>query len=119
MSNVSAAHVGNLEKAPFVNSVSLKQHLGQKVFIAGKVIGHGEGALVLQTSDNQRVQIFGSRCQAGEGVAVLCLVFIAANGNLTEVQSFLAGNNFESTTLDLGLYEELSKLCNGRFAELF
>jgi len=102
------------EKAPFVNGSSLKQYVGKKVFVAGKVVSQREGTLVLQTSDQQQLQIFGSRCTVGEGIGVLCLLFVSPNGTATEIQTFVAGNNF-----DLNLYEEVAKLCNGTFSNLF
>ncbi|GJQ14114.1 hypothetical protein GpartN1_g5905.t1 [Galdieria partita] len=102
------------EKAPFVNGSTIRQYVGKKVFIAGKVISLREGTLLVQTSDQQQLQIFGSRCTVGEGVPILCLVFVSPNGTATEIQTFPAGNNF-----DLNLYEEVSKFCNGPFASLF
>ncbi|GJD05644.1 hypothetical protein Gasu2_01000 [Galdieria sulphuraria] len=62
------------EKAPFVNGSTIRQYVGKKVFIAGKVLSQREGTLLVQTSDQQQLQIFGSRCTVGDGVAVFCLV---------------------------------------------
>jgi len=53
----------------------------------------------VQTSDQQQLQIFGSRCTVGEGIGVLCLLFVSPNGTATEIQTFVAGNNFGTCLL--------------------
>ncbi|EFN58755.1 hypothetical protein CHLNCDRAFT_140465 [Chlorella variabilis] len=100
--------------APRVNFALMGQHIGKRVTIVGRVEGVEGSTLRLKTSDDGLVNV------NLQGAAVPQCTFLEVEGvvaspnTLTGEASCSFGDNF-----DLSNYNELCKLSNGPYRQLF